>query len=710
MEELPLMIILEENKVDSAVLRSLFEREYRVVEFQNTEETVQRLEDKEPVDVILWNMILDFQNKVNLLAYLLADEQYKDTTFIAIVEYEDTYRITTALEFGAIDVITKPFKPELAYQRVHNYVHYKHMLQSGQDVLTARDMRKGSREIDALTGIYNAPAFYRKTRQMLDEQKEKEFVMFYGNIDCFKVVNDLFGRTIGDEVLRGLADRYKKWMNNIGTYGRIAADDFACCFPREYLNDEALEQASNYLFQSLGVEYPVSIHGGIYFIQEEDRKYPVIQMCDRAKMASETVKGKYGKHYAYYDDSMRRNMLEEQTIIRDLDQALEEHQFFIQIQPIYDAAKKTIVSGEALVRWRHPQKGVIPPFKFIPVFEKNGMITRLDYYVWEETCKIICEMKRQGRSVPISVNVSRINLFNENLCQDILNLLEKYGLSTEDMKLEITESAYTENPDQLMAAVRKLKEGNFDILMDDFGSGYSSLNMLKELPMDILKVDMRFMDEEHMSEKTVNVVTSIVRMAKWINMVVVAEGVETKEQTEFLENIGCDRIQGYFYSKPVDTDVFIEKVQKNEAIISESEYDLTYNEIDLDKAMSQLPSGLRVLIDTMIGVIGVFVQKEGAYRVVRVSDAYYEMFAGTPYELFHDKKDFLKKMAESDREPFRAFCQRMEESQEVGTFTFTYDGKLNPLHMLVKYVGRIGEDKYFYFGVRYGEEIVQTKA
>ncbi|MGN0482067.1 MAG: EAL domain-containing protein [Lachnospiraceae bacterium] len=706
MEEMPLMIILEENKMDSAMLRHLFENEYRVLEFQSTEETVQRLEDREPVDVILWNMILDFQNKVNLLAYLLSDEQYKDTTFIAIVGYEDEYRITTAIEFGAMEVITKPFRLELVYQRVHNCTHYKKLMNHNAQMEHfpgKKDMRKGSREIDALTGIYNAPAFYRRTRKMLDENPQKEFAMIYGNIDCFKVINDLFGRTVGDEVLRTLARKNKELMNGHGTYGRIAADDFVCCCPSEFLDEKMLDKACGFLFRALDVEYQVNIHMGVYLIEQKNEKQPVSQMCDRARMAAETVKGKYGKHYAYYNDSLRQKMLEEQMIIRDLDQALEQHQFFIQIQPIYDVNTKTIASGEALVRWRHPVKGIIPPFKFIPVFEKNGMISRVDYYVWEEACKTVAEMKKQGRSVPISVNVSRINLSNPHLCEDILALLDKYHLTTKDIKLEITESAYTENPDQLMEAVRKLKEGTFDILMDDFGSGYSSLNMLKDLPVDILKVDMRFMDEAQMSEKTINVVTSIVRMAKWIKMVVVAEGVETQEQSQFLESIGCDRIQGYLYSKPLDVEAFMEKVQKEEPVYHDPSYEHEYDRVDMDKIMGSLPIDLRMFIEMMVGVVGVFSEIEGEYHVMRVNDAYYDLVRDTPYALFHDKKDVFQGMSDEERKELAQVCKKAEKERNVEIFTFLYKGKEKevPKEMVIKYVGEIYGKKSFYFGIRH---------
>lgn len=702
MRDLPLMIILEENKMDSAILRGIFEKEYRVVEFQSAEDTVKRLEDKEKVDVILWNMILDFQQKVDLLAHILAMDQYRNTTLIAIVGNEDDYSVTTALEYGAADVISKPFNPELVHRRISHFTKSKcaaeHYIQKSAKV----DLRHGSREIDSLTEIYKAPAFYRRTRKMLDEHPNEEYLMMFWNIDCFKVINDLFGRTIGDEVLKELAMLFKETMNGTGTYGRIAADNFACCFPARLLKEGMLESSTSYLFQSLGVEYKVTLHLGIFVIEEKERGLPISQMCDWAKMAAETIKGQYGKQYAFYDNSMREKILEEQTIIAELERALEEHHFFVQIQPIYDANSKKIVSGEALVRWRHPEKGVIPPFKFIPVFEKNGMITKLDYYVWEETCKIICKMKAQGESVPISVNVSRINLANQNLCSDILELLQKYNLTTEDMKLEITESAYTENPDQLMEAVQKLKAGKFDILMDDFGSGYSSLNMLKDLPVDILKVDMRFMDGLEMSEKAVNVVTSIVRMAKWIKMIVVAEGVETEAQSKFLESIGCDRIQGYFYSRPVDEDVFLDKVHINCAMKTEPNFEQEYDDIDLDKCMSKLPMGFRMFMERMVGALGVFAFDEHGFQVMRVNDAYYELMQNTPFDLFQDKKDFFTDMPEEIREQLCSLCERSEDRSSIEEMDIEIKTEAGAARysMTIRYIGIIHENRAYYFNLK----------
>lgn len=709
MEQMPLMIILEENKMDSTILRDLFENEYRVVEYQSAEETIKRLEDQEKVDIILWNMILNYQKKVDLLTYILSKDRYRDTTLIAIVESGDDYGVTTALEYGASDVISKPFNPELVHRRIRHFTKEK-MKKIAYDPEREHrvDVRKGSREIDALTGLYNAHAFYRHTRQMLDEDPNTKYLMIYWNIDCFKVVNDLYGRTIGDEILQKLAAMLKDRMGTLGTYGRIGADNFACCLPAQYFtNEDILKRHGSYHFKSLGVDYKLTLHTGLFYIEEKDRKLPISQICDWAKMAAETIKGKYGCMYAIYDNSMRERMLEEQAIIADMERALENREFFIQVQPIFDAFSKRIVSGEVLVRWRHPEKGIIPPYKFISVFESNGMITQLDHYVWEEACKVICQMKEQGKCVPVSVNVSRVNLFNPNLGTEILELLEKYKLTTQDIKLEITESAYTENPEQMMEAVKALKDKHFDILMDDFGSGYSSLNMLKDLPVDILKVDMRFMDELETSEKAINVVTSIVHMAKWINMIVVAEGVETEAQSEFLENIGCDRIQGYLYSRPVDTEVFLGKLLEMPVVNRELECERKFE--DVNRAMEQLPIELRLFIENVVGVMGVFTEINGKYEVLKVNDAYYKMFEDTPYNLYHHRKDFFMSLSEEELDKVHEMCQRAEKEQQKlfnRIIRFGEEGYGVPIRISVKYIGKIRGNKSYHFSMQIEEEII----
>jgi EAL domain-containing protein (putative c-di-GMP-specific phosphodiesterase class I) len=229
--------------------------------------------------------------------------------------------------------------------------------------------------------------------------------------------------------------------------------------------------------------------------------------------------------------------------------------------------KKCDTSAEALVRWVHPKEGMISPARFIPLFERNGFIVRLDHYVWEEVCRLLAEERdKLGRVVPVSVNVSRLDFYDENLLEFFMGLMKKYDLEPWMIKLEVTESAYTDNPQQIMTMMRRFQDAGFKFLMDDFGSGYSSLSMLRNLPVDILKIDMKFVQEIVTSFRAAKIMEHMVQLAHDIHMEVVIEGVETKEQVEFLQEIGCDEIQGYYFSKPMSKDEYIERLAESPVV------------------------------------------------------------------------------------------------------------------------------------------------
>lgn len=407
-------------------------------------------------------------------------------------------------------------------------------------------------ERDSLTGVYNRETFYVKAVELIQENQDKDYIIIKWNVDGFRAVNELFGAQTGDKVLLRLARILKDYIGEHGVVGRVEADHFITCVEKPVLEKYA-DQIMKFLEEGIteiDINYPVYVHVGIYEIR--DRDVPIDLMCDRAGMALQTIRGNYMKRYAYYDEKLRKTMLEEQELASQMVTALEEKQFYINLQPVYSVSTGLPVSAEALVRWRHPVKGIISPGMFIPLFEKNGFIMKLDRYVWEEVCKMLADFKKRGiKTMPVSVNVSRINFYSTDLCEFLLELLERYGLDTSCLKLEVTESAYTENSRQMIATMGKLQQNGFKIMMDDFGSGYSSLNMLKNVLVDILKIDMMFIRNLEVSDRASNILAYVVRMAKALDMEIVAEGVETQNQRDFLGHCGCDCIQGYYYSKPL---------------------------------------------------------------------------------------------------------------------------------------------------------------
>lgn len=408
---------------------------------------------------------------------------------------------------------------------------------------------------DELTGIYNKQAFYAKTKEMLLDNPDKNFDLLRINIERFKVLNDLFGESTGDKLLRYIGKFLKEINLPLCVSGRLYADNFVVCYEAGKGDSRRMINTLQMVADSFAINNRTILSFGLYRI--DDKTLPVSVMCDRANMALWKAKGNFKNPYCEYDEKMRQQVLKEQKIINAMEMAIQNKEFTLYLQPKYDIEKGTIIGAEALVRWISQENGFISPGDFIPVFENNGFVYEVDKFIWEESCRYLRKWLDEGREVhPISVNVSRIDLYDPKLVQHLVDLREKYQLPSQYLELEITESAYTEDPEQIITITRQLREAGFVILMDDFGTGYSSLNMLKDIQIDVLKLDMGFLKSSDYSAKGGNILTAILKMAESLKMQTIAEGVETKEQVEFLKSIGCKYVQGFYYSKPLPVDEF----------------------------------------------------------------------------------------------------------------------------------------------------------
>lgn len=408
---------------------------------------------------------------------------------------------------------------------------------------------------DELTGIYNKQAFYAKTKEMLLDNPDKNFDLLRINIERFKVLNDLFGESTGDKLLRYIGKFLKEINLPLCVSGRLYADNFVVCYEAGKGDSRRMINTLQMVADSFAINNRTILSFGLYRI--DDKTLPVSVMCDRANMALWKAKGNFKNPYCEYDEKMRQQVLKEQKIINAMEMAIQNKEFTLYLQPKYNIEKGTIIGAEALVRWISLENGFISPGDFIPVFENNGFVYEVDKFIWEESCRYLRKWLDEGREVhPISVNVSRIDLYDPKLVPHLVDLREKYQLPSQYLELEITESAYTEDPEQIITITRQLREAGFVILMDDFGTGYSSLNMLKDIQIDVLKLDMGFLKSSDYSAKGGNILTAILKMAESLKMQTIAEGVETKEQVEFLKSIGCKYVQGFYYSKPLPVDEF----------------------------------------------------------------------------------------------------------------------------------------------------------
>ena len=415
---------------------------------------------------------------------------------------------------------------------------------------------------DQLTGLYNREAFLAEAALILGARYGVDYSIVCMDISCFKIINDLFHVETGNLILCAAAEYFKESLNPRTSIScRSDADHFILCVPSEELDIEKLIKELDAKIQSLHISHNILFFAGVYPVEKRD--LPIVQMCDRAGMALRRIKGSYLTRWAYYDSKMRDQMIEELLISGNLETALLEHQFTIFLQPIFDPRKNTVVSAEALVRWFHPIHGMVSPGKFIPVCERNGFIVRLDRFVWEEACRFQRKRMDAGKKVvPISVNLSRLNFYSNDLPDFLSSLMGKYNLEPWMLKLEVTESAYTDNQLQLLDVISTFRNLGFSVLMDDFGSGYSSLNMLKDMPLDTLKVDMAFIRELEKSKRVAIILKFIVELAEELGMGVVVEGVETKVQADYVASLGEVAIQGYYFSRPLPIPDFERLLEK----------------------------------------------------------------------------------------------------------------------------------------------------
>lgn len=401
---------------------------------------------------------------------------------------------------------------------------------------------------------------------IIDGHPNESYLLVYGDIDRFKVYNDLFGAPAGDRLLADIGAMIRDLMPAGAAAARLRADHFVCCCSRSSFDPDRMLAALDAWFASYREDFTFFVRLGIFPI--DDPSLDVNLMCDRALLALRSAKSGYvGSKYVFYDEKLRSSVLKEQELAGEMIAALEGGQFVPYFQPQYRYATGRMIGAEVLARWNHPAKGLLGPTEFIPVFERNGLIATFDYYMWEQACRCL-RMRIDGRGVEgaprLSVNLSRADIYRSDLCTYLKGLVERYDVPAELLHLEITESAYMEAPEQLIGAVTKLRAAGFVVEMDDFGSGYSSLNTLKDVPVDVLKLDMGFLGASASSRGGL-ILASVVRMARWLDLPLIAEGVETKQQAAYLASVGCDYMQGYLFSKPVDRETF-EKLLEGTAV------------------------------------------------------------------------------------------------------------------------------------------------
>lgn len=407
---------------------------------------------------------------------------------------------------------------------------------------------------DKLTGLFTRDFLTKNITADIKSHPGTEYILFYISIRNFKTINDIFGPEFADMALKRLANYLIKYLSGHCSYGRIGGGDFGVLMPkREFDNDKFEAALSGFSIKIDETEYPILTQVGAYEIVSDGAD--VNTMMARAHLALLTLHEGDNKHIAFYDDNIRQEILWEQEISRELKEALNSGDIRPYLQPIVDSNGK-IVGAEALVRWIHNEHGFLPPYKFIPFLEKNGRIAEVDRYMWTCACKILKEWERRGLDLFISVNISPKDFYYMDVPRVIEELVKEYDIDPGKLRVEITETVMMNDSDKMLGILRALREGGFVVEMDDFGSGYSSLNMLKDMPVDVLKIDMKFLGKSDNEDRADTIVKNIINLSKELGITSLTEGVETIGQYDGLNKMGCKLFQGYYFSKPVPLDDF----------------------------------------------------------------------------------------------------------------------------------------------------------
>ena len=540
------ILIVEDIELNREILGEIMAPDYNIHYAANGQEALEILRERgRHLSCVLLDLIMPVMDGYQLLEIMHGDDKLKDLPVIVLTS-EKSAEVET-LRLGAVDFIPKPYdSPEVIRTRVWKNIE-----------LSEKRMIVQSTERDPLTGLYAKDYFFEYAEQVRQYDLSRSIDAVVIDIDHFRLLNELQSREFGDTVLKTIGESLKVSLQpGIGIACRASGDTFFV-YRRHSDNYEELHRKLEEDLSRLTEVARIRFRVGVY--QNVDQSLSVPHQFDMAKYACDSRSNDFNRNISYYDTELHEKELFEEKLIHGIDEAIRDKQLIVYFQPKFDITgeEPVLSSAEALIRWNHPQFGMVSPGIFIPLFERNGMIHRVDSYVWEETARLVGQWKEKwGITIQVSVNVSRIDVYDENLRKRMSDLVERYGIDPKDFLLEITESAYSEDVDQLMAALQGLREDGFRIELDDFGSGYSCLSMLSTMPIDVIKMDMSFIRNVEKDERSIRMIELIMEIARFLSVPVVAEGVENEEQYRMIRETGCDRIQGHYFSRPLPAEEF----------------------------------------------------------------------------------------------------------------------------------------------------------
>ncbi len=539
------ILIVEDEFVNRELLKVYLEDKYELLIAETGAEALEAVRKHfDTLSLVMLDLILPDMHGLDILREIKQDADLSRIPVIVLTG--DTESEVESLNIGASDFISKPYpRVEVILARIRRSI----------ELSENRDLIRGT-ELDQLTGLYNREYFYRYAEQYDLYHREEDTDALVVDINHFRLINERYGKAYADIVLQQLgAALLAAVKKNGGIVCRREADTFQVYCPHREDYDAFAEEIT--AAASEGLKGRIRTRVGVY--SRVDKSIDMERRFDHAKSAADTIRNSFSVSVAVYDNALHEKEVYAERLLDDFQEALTQKQFTVFFQPKYDIRPETPVlcGAEALVRWKHPELGMISPGVFIPLFENNGLIRDLDNYVWREAAAQIRHWKETlGHAVPVSVNVSRIDMLDPELTETLRNLIEENRLEYGDLHLEITESAYTQDAEHIIQVVSGLREMGFKIEMDDFGSGYSSLNMISTLPIDALKLDMLFIRTAFSENGNIRMLEITLDISRCLSVPMIAEGVETEEQMLTLKRMGCDIVQGYYFSKPVPAEEF----------------------------------------------------------------------------------------------------------------------------------------------------------
>ncbi|MBQ1439624.1 MAG: EAL domain-containing protein [Solobacterium sp.] len=546
------LLIVDDQEINRELLGTIVS-DYNVAYACDGEEALSYIrEHKATLSMILLDLIMPNIDGFQVLEIMKDDpDTYGEIPVVVLTSEKDAE--LRALKLGASDFITKPFDlHEVILTRIDRIIE----LREGKDLINTAS-------IDSITGLYSGQFFVKFSGNVQEDNPDTPMDIGVLNISRFRSFNELYGRVGGNTLLRAIGSALRQYIQDVpGVAARAEADSFYLFFPHTDNYEPLLEMVQDAV-RTVPNSAPIRVRIGIC---PSTHDLSIAKRLDRARTACNMLRDNYNSSLMVYDDRVYAAEQQDERLTNDLDRAITEHQFLVYYQPKYRIQGDTprLNSAEALIRWKHPELGMISPGKFIPLFERSGLIHIVDHYVWKEAARQIADWKQcLGVTVPISVNLSRQEIYDAGLEQTLMDLVNTNHLSPEDLLLEVTESAYVDNSDDLLQVVQRLRRKGFKIEMDDFGSGYSSLNMLSTLPVDALKMDMKFIQNVRENNRDFRMIELILDIAEYIGVPVIAEGVEDEEQLRLLKDAGCAFVQGYYFSKPVPAEEFEALIRKD---------------------------------------------------------------------------------------------------------------------------------------------------